>query len=196
MLTPTHGCLANLFSRLFKRRWSAKTHFYFFLGAIVPDMPILAAGCIELIKYYSVHPFVLEWHSLKNIPLNLLYKNEMPAVAGTIWSKVGYYELAIILRQCLHSVVFWLVLMAVACLLPRIRRVVMPLARGALFFHILVDWPTHTVYAYNYFWPLWDFPIRGFISHENPWLLRVEITIWAAYVLYRLLCRFVFRIKT
>ncbi|MBU6500510.1 MAG: metal-dependent hydrolase [Patescibacteria group bacterium] len=178
VLLPTHGCLANLFSRFLKNKWSGNDHLLLVIGAIVPDMPVIMVGTYELIKYLSGHPQALQIHWITKSLLELLYDNERPKLVNYLYTSVGYYRGAIFLRDCLHSVFFWIILIVVACLFKKIRRKFLIVGCGAIFFHIFLDWPTHITTAYNYFWPFTLYPVRGFISHDNPWLLRAEMGIW------------------
>lgn len=189
MLLPTHYCLADFFSRLCKKKWRRREHLLFCFGAIAPDLPVILVGICELIKYISRHPRTLQPYWIAKSILELLYCNERPDIVNYLYATVGYHHLAILARSYLHSVLFWFVSLALVWTLKPTRKYFLPIFCGAIFFHILMDLPTHTLAAYNYFWPLTLYPVRGFISHDNPWLLRFEIAIWLIWLasaLYRL----------
>lgn len=150
---------------------------------MIPDIPVLAVGIYESIKYLCKHPSAFEWYWIQKSALKVLYENEWPDIVNYLYATVGYYRYALLLRQCLHSIFFWIILATICWQIARLRRQVLIIACGALFFHILIDMPTHTLTAHNYFWPFTLYPVRGFVSHDNPWLLRIEIAIWTVWLL-------------
>ncbi len=152
-------------------------------GAVLPDLPALIVGFIEWFKYVEINPNALNWRWIVTAIFKLLVKNEIPPVVATVWTKVGYYQTSLWFRQCLHSIVFWAVVVALVYLMNCAKGQLLPLAWGALFFHILVDWLTHKTYAHDYLWPISDVRPRGFIAHDNPLLLKVEVLIWSFWFL-------------
>lgn len=184
MLTPTHGFLASVFSLSLKRRWSSKEHFFLFFGAVLPDMPVILVGVIEFFKYIAVNPTSLEWLWIKKRIFEFLFLNEHPPLFTALFTSVGYYEFALWLRQCFHSVPFWILILVVAFYLAPRTKAVSILAYGALFFHILVDWPTHVKYAPSYFWPIIDVPIPGFVPTAHPLLIKLELIFWFFWFLF------------
>ena len=182
MLTPTHACLANMFSRLFKRKWPPGLHIWFVLGAVLPDMPMLVAGSVEWLKYAAHRTLAENWYWIKENAFALLYQNEAPAIADKLWVGVSYHNAGLWFNQCFHSVFFWIAVLIFAGLSSRRpRQNLAVLACGAIFFHILVDWPTHAANAHNYLWPVLSYSLPGILSYANPLLIMVEAgigTIW------------------
>ena len=163
MFTPTHGCLALMFSLTRRRQWSNKEHLWFFLGSTVPDIPAIIVGGRECLKCKDI-----------------LFADGYEAFKGAIWTNVGYYRTFIFCRELLHNFWFWGILLVLAWFLRNklfFRRRIRPLAYGAIFFHIFVDWPTHLLPVHNYFRPLTHHPQIGFVSHTNAALWLVEIMI-------------------
>ncbi len=191
MLTPTHGCLANIFSWIFKSKWKTKEHFFFYLGAVFPDIPIVTAGLIEWIKYIKKLPELPGLWQLQESFFALLLRGEHPPAAGALFSSVEHYATAIWLGQFFHSIFFWVLILLFARYFFKSKSLEI-FCWGAIWLHLFVDWLTHTTHAHKYFWPFVDSPIPGFISHENPWLFRAELGIaffWFMALLYVLLCR-------
>jgi len=182
VLFPTHIFFANLFSRLVKRKWSLHNHFWFAFGAGLPDLPVLVVGLPEFFKYFKYHPHALEWYWIKKVILYFWHQNEKPPIVGSLMTTVGYYRLTIFFRECMHNVFFWVILWLVLCVILG-RKNWAPVIYGAVFFHIAIDWLTHTEAVHAYLWPLVRSPITGFVSHDNPMLLNVE---WGMAVLWLL----------
>lgn len=196
MLTPTHGFLANLFSWSRRKAWGVREHFLLFLGAVLPDFPIIFVVAVEFCRYIAVNPASLNWFWIKKRAFDLLFLSEQPPLLKAVLGNVWHYERALWLRQCLHSIFFWVLVLFVALYaVPRLKKLAI-VAYGALFFHILIDWLTHTTYAHNYFWPILDRPIPGLVPSGDPLLLRVELSIWFLWLVFAatLLCRRVFRL--
>ncbi len=173
MFTPTHGCLAVMFSLTRRREWSNREHLWFFLGSIVPDVPALIVGGRECLKCKDL----------------LFRADDFEAFAGAVWTNVGYYRTFIFCRELLHNFWFWSALLVLCWFLKDkffFNRRIRPLAYGAIFFHILVDWPTHLLPVHNYFWPLTRHPQIGFVSHAGValWVLEPFIVLLAARVLW------------
>ena len=138
-----------------------------------------------------MHPKALEWYWIKKSLLDLLCRNENPPIVFALRTSIGYHEASWLLSQALHTLLFWLIVYLVASkVFPR-WKAILPLVYGAIFFHIFIDWPTHIGRVRHYLWPF-TFWQSGFISHANPWLLRIEIgisVVWLLTVLHWLVTR-------
>lgn len=189
VLTPTHACLANIFSRMFKKGWPPGMHVWFVLGAVLPDMPMLVVGSTELLRRAAHDTLARNWDWIRGGVSALVYQNGALLVADKLWINVGPHGATVWLNQCFHSVFFWIAILVAARRLCRLRQRLTVLACGAIFFHILVDWPTHAANAHNYLWPVFSYPLPGIISYANPLLLKIESgigAIWLASWIFRL----------
>lgn len=166
MLTPSHGFLANIFSLIFRRRWTCKLHLLFFLGAVIPDFPLIFVGALQFLRH-------------------LIAESAIPSstqVLENTRSSLVFYPVALLLRKLLHSAFFWISVLLVGYGCGKKLEGLKILAYGALFFHLLIDWPTHKAWAHSYFWPIWDRPLPGLVSVGNPILLGIEAAIWISWL--------------
>lgn len=181
MLTPTHGCLANLFSWHFWKERPAGSHLALFLGAVLPDMPLFLVGLYEFLKYKSSHPAELTWRALQNGIFDLLVNNERPPVIDVLRTNIGYHEIAWFLTQIFHTYLFWIIVYVLSVkAFPRFKWV-SPLIWGVVCFHLFVDTFTHVSAVYAYFWPFIIHRVPGFVSQATPWFLKLEILIWVVW---------------
>jgi len=166
VLTPTHGALASLFALFFKKKWPRWKHLLLFLGATLPDIPVITARMFDGAKYALRELFLgntLHWY----------------------WPDIGSYPSVILSGHYSHSVFVWLAVLAVSSLFAPLRKVFLPLGCGALFFHVLLDWLTHTKAlspAHGYVLPFHNPGIYGPVSHHEPWFIVLEVATWALWV--------------
>ncbi len=92
--------------------------------------------------------------------------------------------LASTLYQYSHSLVIFVLVMAVIYGVTKYRRVRFPLEMFGWFLHILMDIPTHT-YAFfptPVFWPISQWRFNGY-SWAHPWLLAVDYGLLVLFFL-------------
>lgn len=198
MLSPTHVFVANLYSRLFKGEWPPGKHFLFCLGALLPDLPALIVGFVEWRKYLLYHGQLNLLGAVKSL-VAILCRNERAPVVEFVFTNINYYNGALWLTQCFHSIIFWLLVLGLYLLLRSPKGELAAMAYGAIFFHVFIDWPTHTVYAHAYLWPLIRRPIPGFVSYDNHWLFLLEVAIsiiWLRGIFFPFVRRLVVKPKT
>ncbi len=195
MLTPDHFFSADLSWRIFQK-WLPGKRFFFCLGAVLPDSPMLIVSFIEW-KKYLVHHGEWNWPAAVQSLFDILCRHERAAVVGSFFHALNYHSLALWLTQCLHSLVFWLALLFVCFIFSSARGAVAATAYGAIIFHIALDWLTHTSSAHRYFWPLLERQLPGLVAQDNHWLLLLQVAIaivWFCGVFYSLLRRFIIAI--
>lgn len=189
MFTPTHGFLTSLFNRFTSaNKWSRARHCLFVLGSIIPDLPMWAVGITEGLKYTISHPGVLQWRWIKKGFWNVLEQSDQSHLIGSVRFVFDNHRSLVWLHQFLHSLPFWLMIVGLTLIvfrgkLSKFKQSILTVCGGAIFFHIVVDWLTHTANAHNHLWPLTNGITPGVISHENPLLWTVEIGIFCVWLL-------------
>jgi hypothetical protein len=182
VLTPTHGFLANIFSRFAMPQWARKEHRWFAIGAMLPDVPIFLGGAWELLRYFHHRPQLLTMHYVKTSFHTIAYVHAKPYSVDVMRSELGYEWAIMRLDQISHTAVIWFGILFAGLLVARYRKVLLPMGMGALLFHLPVDALTHTFFRRIYLWPLFPGGLSGFVSHANPILLVVEGSIFLAWL--------------
>ena len=176
MFSTGHAAVAVVMQKIWQKtlgeRWSAKEHFGFFLGSVLPDLPVFFPGAKEFIKW--------------------LRGDDPESLFGAIWRNTGYYHTFIGVRELFHDVWFWTLIILLCGLIMRKKHgnrwlpFVLRLSSSAIMCHILVDWPTHTMRVHNYLWPLARHPQVGIMSHADPylWLLEFIVIVLAGNIIW------------
>lgn len=145
-------------------------------------------GIVEGLKYAIAHPGVFRWQWIKKGFWGILEQSDQSHLIGSVRFVFHSHHSLVWLHQLLHSLPFWLLVVVISLVvfrgrLLKFRQSILTVSCGAIFFHILVDWLTHTSDAQNHLWPLTNRITPGIISHENPLLWTIEVSIFCIWLL-------------
>jgi hypothetical protein len=148
--TPTHAALN--FLALGRVRGAPRG--WILLGAVLPDLPMLA--------------FFLFESAIRHEPMDRIF--------AVLYFEPGWQ----VVFDAFHSIPIFLLLGAWSL---RRRTRAGEFFAASLLLHSLVDWPTHLEDAHAYFWPILRRPLPGIVSYWHPgswfWILETAIVVAA-----------------